>query len=376
MHLMFLNQFNKILSALCLLVLLSCASVKAPQGGPLDSEPPKLISTSPTILTNLNQGQQITLFFNEFIKEESLKNAIELFPTVNQKIDFEYYGKEVIIMLPSNLDKDKTYVISLNSNLSDEKNVKLNENIVIPISLSNSINQAAIKGKIFGSYSKPSILLWKGIIDKSELISMKPDYIISSSDKFSFGYLAYDKYTVLAVDLYNPKLSLEKNKISLFTESFIELTKDDTQNLNFFFNAEEIEVESDSINMTIEIEKFANKVGEIESDSLKATKEIEKFAYIVGNTNGDYILPVIIELRNKDNSFKTELSFDGKFKIDNVISGTYQLFAYQDRNNNKILDTGNLQDDSNSEKFYVYPDSLILRKNWELEIEDWNLEDE
>ena len=352
MHLMFLNQLNKILLALCLLVLFSCASVKAPQGGPLDSNPPKLKSTSPAILTNLNQGQQITLSFNEFIKEESLKNAIELFPSVNQKIDFEYYGKEVIITLPSNLDKDKTYVISLNSNLSDEQNVKLKDNIVIPISLSNSINQAAIKGKIFGSYSKPSILLWKGIIDKSELPSRKPDYIISSNDKFSFGYLAYDKYTVMAVDLYNPKLSLEKNKISFFSESFIELTKDNNPDLNFFFNAEEVEVESDSLNVAEDIEQFAN---------------------IVGNINGNYILPVVIELRNEDNSFKTELFFDGKFKIDNVISGTYQLFAYQDRNNNNILDTGNLQDDANSEKFYVYPDSLILRANWELEIEDWEI---
>ena len=352
MHLMFLNQLNKILLALCLLVLFSCASVKAPQGGPLDSDPPKLKSTTPAILTNLNQGQQITLSFNEFIKEESLKNAIELFPTVNQKIDFEYYGKEVIITLPSNLDKDKTYVISLNSNLSDEQNVKLNDNIVIPISLSNSINQAAIKGKIFGSYSKPSILLWKGIIDKSELPSRKPDYVISSNDKFSFGYLAYDKYTVLAVDLYNPKLSLEKNKLSFFSENFIELTKDNNPDLNFFFNAEEVEVESDSLNVTEDIEQFAN---------------------IVGNINGNYILPVVVELRNEDNSFKTELSFDGKFKIDNVNSGTYQLLAYQDRNNNKILNTGNLQDDSNSEKFYVYPDSLILRANWELEIEDWEI---
>ena len=64
----------------------------------------------------------------------------------------------------------------------------------------------------------------------------------------------------------------------------------------------------------------------------------------------------------------------GKFKIDNVIGGTYQLFAYQDRNNNKILDTGNLNDGNNSEKFYVYTDSLILRTNWELEIEDWNID--
>ena len=353
MHLMFLNQLNKILLALCLLVLFSCASVKAPQGGPLDSDPPKLKSTTPAILTNLNHGQQITLSFNEFIKEESLKNAIELFPTVNQKIDFEYYGKEVIITLPSNLDKDKTYVISLNSNLSDEQNVKLNENIVIPISLSNSINQAAIKGKIFGLYSKPSILLWKGVMDRNELFSKKPDYIISSSDEFSFGYLASGKYTVLAVDLYNPKLSLEKNKISFFSESFIELKKDDTQNLNFFFNTEEIE-----------------------SDSMKVTNDVKQFANIVGNVNGNYILPVVIELRNKNNSFKTELSSEGKFKIDNVTSGKYQLFAYQDRNNNKILDTGNLKDENNSEKFYVYPDSLILRTNWELEIEDWNLENE
>ena len=350
MHPMFLNQLNKITLYLCLLILFSCASVKAPQGGPLDSEPPKLISTSPAILTDLTQGQKITLSFNEFIKEKSLKNAIEIFPNIDQKIVFEYNGKDVVITLPSDLEKDKTYVISLNSNLSDEQNVKLNENIVIPISLSNSINQAAIKGQVFGSYSKPSILLWKGIIDNSELISKKPDYIISSSDKFSFGYLAYDKYTVLAVDLYNPKLSLEKNKISFSSENFIELKKDNTPDLNFFFNAEE--VESDSVNVTEDLDQFAN---------------------IIGNINGNYILPVVIELRNKDNSFKTELSFDGKFKIDNVIGGTYQLLAYQDRNNNKIIDTGNLQGDNNSEKFYVYPDSLILRTNWELEIEDWNI---
>ena len=99
----------------------------------------------------------------------------------------------------------KTYVISLNSNLSDEQNVKLNENIIIPISCSSSIDQGTIKGQIFGSYTKPSILLWKGKIDKDELVSKKPDYVISSSEQFRFDYLTFDKYTITAVDLYNPK---------------------------------------------------------------------------------------------------------------------------------------------------------------------------
>ena len=39
-----------------------------------------------------------------------------------------------------------------------------------------------------------------------------------------------------------------------------------------------------------------------------------------------------------------------------------------------ILDTGSLKNKDNAEKFYVYPDSLTLRSNWELEIQDWNLD--
>ena len=178
MHQMYLNLLNKKNQFLLSFIFFSCASVKAPQGGLIDSVPPKLDSTNPEILTNLNQGQKITLSFNEYIKEESLKNSIELFPSVAEKIIYEYSGKDVIITLPSNLEEEKTYVISLNSKFSDEQNVKLEENIVIPISLSNSINEGVLQGEIFGTFKKPSILLWRGIIDKNEMINKKPDYII------------------------------------------------------------------------------------------------------------------------------------------------------------------------------------------------------
>ena len=92
---------------------------------------------------------------------------------------------------------------------------------------------------------------------------------------------------------------------------------------------------------------------------------------LVGNLKGNFILPLMLELKDSDNSFKTELSIDGTFRIDNIQSGSYQLLAYQDRNNNKILDTGTFNNEKLSEKFYVYPDSLSLRSNWELEIQNW-----
>ena len=352
MHQMFLNQLNKKNLFLFSLFFISCASVKAPQGGLVDSTPPKLQSTNPKILTNLNEGQKITLSFNEYIKEESLKNSIELFPGVDEKISYEYLGKDIIITLPSNLDKDKTYVISLNSNFSDEQNVKLKENIVIPISLSNTINNGSIKGQIFGSFKRPSILLWKGVIEKEDLIQDEPDYVILSSNKFNFDYLSFDKYTVVAVDLYNPRLPLDENIVSFHSEKFIDVKEDDITKINFYFNNQNIEDEPDSL---IEEETTQN------------------FASLVGSLNGNYILPVVLELKNETNEFKTELSLDGTFSIKNIIGGNYQLIAFQDRNNNKILDTGSFNSENTSEKFYVYSDSLSLRENWELEIENWRI---
>ncbi len=347
---MFLNLSNNKNLFIFSLILFSCASVKAPQGGPLDLIPPILESTTPSVLTGLQKNQKIILSFNEFIKEESLKNAIEIFPSVDEKIDYEYQGKNIVITLPSSLDKNKTYVLSLNSNFSDEQNVRLKNNIIIPLSLSNSIDSGKISGKIFGSFKQPSILLWKDKIDKDIMINQKPDYILSSSNSFNFDYLPEGAYSVLAVDFYNRRLSLNENKISFYNQKFIEVGNN-SLNINFYFNNISV---SDSLN--------------IEKDS------IEKTASLFGNLKGNFILPIIIELNGKEHSFESELSMNGTFRIDDVESGKYQLLGYFDRNNNKMLDTGSFDNENLSEKFFVYPDSLSLRSNWELEIQDWEIE--
>ena len=190
------------------------------------------------------------------------------------------------------------------------------------------------------------------MIEKEDLIQDEPDYVILSSNKFNFDYLSFDKYTVVAVDLYNPRLPLDENMVSFHSEKFIDVKEDDITKINFYFNNQNIEDEPDSL---IEEETTQN------------------FASLVGSLNGNYILPVVLELKNETNEFKTELSLDGTFSIKNIIGGNYQLIAFQDRNNNKILDTGFFNSENTSEKFYVYSDSLSLRENWELEIENWRI---
>ena len=344
------------ISLLFTVFLFACASVMSPSGGDEDLAPPILEKTLPSDLTNLSPEQDVTLFFNEYIQEQSLKKAIEIFPNINEKIQYEYKGDRVIVSLPSELDNNKTYIMTLNSNFADERNVKLKEDIIIPFSLSSFINDGKISGNIYGSFTKPSILLWKGKIGKKEMLSIEPDYILSGSRSYNFDFLPYGDYTILAVDKYNRRLDLKDNIVSFSNLSQIAIQKDIIGKVNFFFNAQLIEKETDSL----------------------ANEEIDEAnnATLLGKFSGNFILPMIVRISNASHSFSANVGIDGKFSIINVAEGNYQLLAFQDRNNSQLLDTGSFSENLLSEKFSVYPDTLSLRSNWEVEIADWNLVNE
>ena len=341
------------ISLLSIIFLCSCASVMSPSGGDIDAIPPKLEKTLPSELINLSPEQNITLFFNEYVKEESLKKAFEIFPNVNEKIQYEYKGDKVVVRLPSSLENNKTYVMTLNSNFADEHNVKLKEDIVIPFSLSSFINDGKIRGDIYGVFTKPSILLWQGKISKEEMLSIEPNYILSGSSSYNFDFLPYDDYTILAVDKYNRRLDLNDNIVSFSTLSQISIQKDSIAKANFFFNKQLIEEEADSL-VTEEI-------------------DVESNATLLGKISGNFILPMIVRISNTSHSFLANVGIDGKFSIINAVEGSYQLIAFQDRNNNQLLDTGSFSENLLSEKFLVYPDTLTLRENWEIEITDWKI---
>ena len=336
-----------------IIFLCSCASVMSPSGGDIDTIPPKLEKTLPSELINLSPEQNITLFFNEYIQEESLKKAFEIFPNVNEKIQYEYKGDRVVVRLPSSLENNKTYIMTLNSNFADEHNVKLKEDVVIPFSLSSFINDGKIRGDIYGVFTKPSILLWQGKISKEEMLSIEPNYILSGSSSYNFDFLPYDDYTILAVDKYNRRLDLNDNIVSFSSLSQISIQKDSIGKANFFFNEQLIEEEPDSL-VTEEI-------------------DVAKNATLLGKVSGNFILPMIVRISNTSHSFLANVGIDGKFSIINAVEGSYQLIAFQDRNNNQLLDTGSFSENLLSEKFLVYPDTLTLRENWEIEITDWKI---
>ena len=105
---------SRILLIIAIITLNNCASVRNPEGGPVDEIPPTLVSTNPQTLTSITPKQKVTIRFSEYLKESSIKNSIQvvrIMPNMPALIG------EGISCLVSNNYFSKTNKIKLLSNL-------------------------------------------------------------------------------------------------------------------------------------------------------------------------------------------------------------------------------------------------------------------
>jgi len=350
---------------ICLLIIVAlfggCASVSAPQGGDIDDIPPKLIETTPKILTDIKPTQKITISFNEYLEETSLKNAIKIFPNEEYDFRYEYKGDEIDLWLPSNIEKDITYMIVFNTNLKDEHGVRLKKDIIVPFSRESIFNSNTIKGNIFGDFSSVFILLWFNHLDKNTMLNQVPDYILnaSSDTSYEFNFLPEKDFSILAVEQYGSNINYKEKPFSFYRKNKLSLKNGSLNNINFYLHKGKKEEPHDSE----------------EKNDTDENKNV-KTATLSGKVSGNFIHPINLMLKNKKNNYSNTIQIDGNYVINEILEGKYQLLIYEDRNNNSVLDIGSFDSNEFAERFFVYPDSLILRANWELEIPKWDYSDE
>jgi len=350
---------------LILLIMISlnnCASVMSPEGGPLDENPPSLLGTQPEVLINIKSEQKITIRLSEYLKESSIKNAINIFPMHAGKVQYEFRGDKIDVWLPSDLSKDITYMIVLNTTLADEHGVAIKKDISIPFTSDFIFDSSVIQGTVYGDFDQAAVLLWRGIVDRESMLNTAPDYIANTTDdsEYAFNYLPSDNFSILAVEQYGSNIDYSKGEHAFYHQNLLSTKKANLKNINFF-----IHKNSDSE----VLDKDTLDVAEDNSDIIKT-------ADISGVVKGKFLHPIKILLQNSSHSYVQAVNLDGSYVINDIIGDKYQLLIYEDRNNNDKLDTGSFLDKTQSEEFYAYPDSLSCRANWELELPLWKYQEE
>lgn len=203
--------------AFFLMFLSGCAGQRPPEGGPVDSVPPEIISVYPTPQTTNFADKKIVLEFSEYVDRRSVEEAIFISPNIQDK-EFDWSGTEVELIFHEELRKNTTYVITVGTDVRD---VRASNRMANAFSLSFStgekIDNGMITGKVFDEIPDGVMIFSYRLndIDADTLDPKytKPDYLTQTGKdgEFRLTNIAPGTYRLLAVRdefrnlLYDPE---------------------------------------------------------------------------------------------------------------------------------------------------------------------------
>ena len=137
-------------SLLGLVLLAGCANPVPPSGGPRDTTPPSIRQTTPAAgsVNVPTDTRRLRLAFTEYVNRSSLVQALSLTPAFERRLEFDWDGRAVDVELPDTLRDNTTYIVTIDTDMSDARGVSLNEPLTVAFSTGPRINQGQIKGRI------------------------------------------------------------------------------------------------------------------------------------------------------------------------------------------------------------------------------------
>jgi hypothetical protein len=194
-----------------MLLLPACATEVAPQGGPEDRTPPKIVRIYPDSGTLRFSDNRIRIEFNKFVNIQSLRSAIFFSPAIE---DYEVRGSgiEAEVIIYDTLQPNRTYTYTLTNELKDTRGNALEKSYTFAFSTGDKIDSGFIAGRVFGRNNRPikgALVLAYLLPDTNRLYAdtlnpaaQKPDYLAQtdSAGRFQLNYLVEGEYRLIAID--------------------------------------------------------------------------------------------------------------------------------------------------------------------------------
>ena len=106
------------------------------------------------------------------------------------------------------------------------------------------------------------------------------------------------------------------------------------------------------------------------------TSAYQGFGSLIINSNADSnksIVAELIKMEKPSPVFRSVVNSNGITNMNNIPEGNYSLMFFQDSDNNMQYSHGTIGSYHPSEWFYDYQDTVIIRSNWDMELEEINL---
>ncbi len=220
----------------------SCASMQNPQGGPKDTEAPKLVKAEPKDLTTNFKAEKINLDFNEFIKltnefkEFSISPEMEKPPVLKAKL------RRLTIDLKDSLEKNTTYTLNFGKAITDITEGNALKNFTYVFSTGPTLDSLSLSGNVKNAITgQPAMdaVVFILPLNRDSIFGKKKPAIYTTTDSsgnYKLKNLREDTYKVYALkEKGGDKIYQQESDEIGFIKEPIKLNKNiDSVNLQIF----------------------------------------------------------------------------------------------------------------------------------------------
>ncbi|MEM7185037.1 MAG: Ig-like domain-containing protein [Bacteroidota bacterium] len=246
----------------CLLMFSNCAKRGTPSGGPRDSVPPVIVRSVPENYTTNFTGDEIRIYFDEYIKLKDLQQNLIISPPLKYQplITPLSTSKILKIQIQDTLLENTTYSINFGKSIVDNNEENEFEYYKYIFSTGSYIDSLTVQGRIDDALlAQPegttTILLYEinEAYTDSIIFSEKPTYITTTRDsthQFQLTNLKEGTYRMIALqeEINNYIFEPKKDKIG-FVEGYISTPNDSSYQISMFREIPEYKIARPNHNM-------------------------------------------------------------------------------------------------------------------------------
>ena len=197
------------LAAILAAVVVACASMGRPEGGPIDEDPPVFVKSNPAPGQLNVSSDRIIIEFNENIQVDDPLNKVVISPAQKTPAKVTGVGHRVTVMLQDSLRKNTTYTLDFTDAIKDLNEGNQLDGFALDFSTGAVLDSLSISGMVFAAENlEPAQSMLVGVqsnLADSALTTLPFDRITRTNQfgQFTIRNLKPGDYNIFAINDVN-----------------------------------------------------------------------------------------------------------------------------------------------------------------------------
>jgi uncharacterized protein (DUF2141 family) len=206
-------------------LLVSCAQVSSPQGGPRDLKKPELVKSFPENQTTNFAGRTIRLEFDKPVQANDLKRQLLITPSVQNPYTFTSEKNFLELTFEKPLEENTTYFLNFREGVQDLTEKNKPEKLTLTFSTGAFLDSGMVTGNVMTLLTNQpeknvDVLLYPST-DTVNIRKNRPYYVTKADDKGAFVLqnIKEGSYFIYALTDKNNNLTFEGDKENIAFKS-------------------------------------------------------------------------------------------------------------------------------------------------------------